>query len=148
MYLDDEELREIFVGLDTDGNRQVDWSEFVTACLGEEYARQREYAWASFRVFDMRKQGFIAPRDLEEVLGCSEVRDTCGTQVVADIVAEVAEDRKVSWPIFQSMMAQDIRPRLYQRPKTHLAAVFEYECEDEVDADDPPRGCSREVLLL
>eukprot|EP00969_Alexandrium_andersonii_P040286 1766373-Alexandrium_andersonii.AAC.1 len=54
---------------DIDGGGELNYSEFVAACLDYRVYTKDEVLWGAFRIFDRKGFGRIGPGDLRELWG-------------------------------------------------------------------------------
>merc|ERR1712093_812979 len=66
----EQELGEMIASVDTDGNGQIDFSEFLTmmARRMSEVQGEDDDLRAAFKVFDKDGNGFISPQELRQVM--------------------------------------------------------------------------------
>mmetsp|Transcript_16207 Transcript_16207/g.46345 ORF Transcript_16207/g.46345 Transcript_16207/m.46345 type:complete len:281 (+) Transcript_16207:741-1583(+) len=59
---------ELFRHVDTDGSRQIDYTEFLAVALSDLHLQREELCWEAFRIIDKDGDGQIGTRDLRSAL--------------------------------------------------------------------------------
>jgi Ca2+-binding EF-hand superfamily protein len=83
-----QQVAEMFVKLDLDGDGRIDYTEFCAAALSEKMLEQENILWMAFKSFDVHNDdGKITKAEIEEVLSSTNVREAW-TPAVCDAVAK------------------------------------------------------------
>merc|ERR1712039_927338 len=63
------QLEWLFLELDTDGDGELQYTEFLAAALSAHRYLQEDIAWAAFKKFDVSSKGAITSDDLRKAFG-------------------------------------------------------------------------------
>jgi calcium-dependent protein kinase len=100
-----EELEIMLKSVDSDGSGQIDYTEFLAACLERRQYIQEDRMWSAFRVFDTDVNGKISKKELGIILAGGKLDDVCKTNV--ESIMEVTDkdgDGEISFEEFVTMM--------------------------------------------
>jgi len=70
------EIEQLFADLDMDGSGEIDYTEFIAACLDQKVQQQEEACWAAFRVFDLNGNGKVSFEELHSVVKSADMHGT------------------------------------------------------------------------
>uniref|UniRef100_A0A7S2J0T5 Calmodulin n=1 Tax=Alexandrium andersonii TaxID=327968 RepID=A0A7S2J0T5_9DINO len=68
-HLPEDQAGEIFRALDTNNDDEINYSEFLAAMVSSRIALHDDLLKATFKRFDLAKDGYIWPKELQQVLG-------------------------------------------------------------------------------
>merc|ERR1712048_814008 len=83
------DLQQIMQDCDSDGNGDIDYTEFLAATLDKRVYLKEDVCWAAFRLFDRNGDGKISQDELKQVMADSEVKDKVGTENLANMMKEL-----------------------------------------------------------
>jgi calcium-dependent protein kinase len=63
-----KELSDLVEEIDTNGNKSIDYTEFIIRMMDKKAYAQRDACWAAFRVFDLDDDGVISTDELAMVI--------------------------------------------------------------------------------
>lgn len=103
----EQELGEMIASVDTDGNGQIDFSEFLTmmARRMSEVQGEDDDLRAAFKVFDKDGNGFISPQELRQVM--INLGEKLSEEEIDSMIREADSngDGQVDFEEFARMMA-------------------------------------------
>merc|ERR1712136_214326 len=73
------DLQQIMEHIDSDGSGEIEYNEFLAACLDRRLYMKEDVCWSAFRVFDRNGDGKISKEELRQVLHDSSVQEVAGT---------------------------------------------------------------------
>ena len=65
---DDEEIRQIFFGIDIDNNNRIDFTEFIAANMDKSIYSDNAKLKNAFEYFDLDKSGIITRENIIKIL--------------------------------------------------------------------------------
>lgn len=104
-----KDLMRLFEEVDLDGNRQIDYTEFLAATLDRKCYREEEALWAAFQVFDRDRSGTISKAELARVLGSEGLQDVVDQSDIERVIAECDADAdgSIDFQEFVAMMRRE-----------------------------------------
>ncbi|XP_073391541.1 calcium-dependent protein kinase 7-like [Physcomitrium patens] len=104
--LTEHEVRMLMEAADVDGNRTLDYGEFVAATVHLQRLDDDDHLRRAFDVFDVNESGFIEVEELREAVGESLMGSSSESDVVQAILSEVDLDKdgRISYEEFAMMM--------------------------------------------
>merc|ERR1719487_12004 len=63
-----QEMRQIFEAVDVDGNKRIEYTEFLAAALDRRQTCEEHGLWMAFNVFDHDGSGMISKQELKDIL--------------------------------------------------------------------------------
>merc|ERR1712086_436918 len=69
-----EHLRRDFEAMDVDGDKRIEYTEFLAAALDQRFHCEEHSCWMAFNVFDRNGSGMISKKELRDIL---ENNETC-----------------------------------------------------------------------
>jgi calcium-dependent protein kinase len=106
--LPQEEIEQLMALADMNGNKSLDYLEFVGAAMHVHKLQQEEYLIEVFRAFDEDNSGFISREELEHALkkGSSKFSNQELQQDIAKVLLECDQDKdgRIDYAEFVSMM--------------------------------------------
>lgn len=105
--LPDDEMRDIFDKLDTNGDQEIHYSDFLAAMLKNRITLHEDLLHSTFAKFDVDKSGFITVDNLRCILG-----DTFRGEKVEQLVADVdrLKEGHISYPNFVEYLCGEGSP--------------------------------------
>lgn len=102
------ELEQMLKSVDSDGSGQIDYTEFIAACLDKRQYIQEDRLWSAFRVFDTDNSGKISKKELSSLLAGGKLEDVCRANI-DDILKDADRDGdgEISFEEFVAMMKTD-----------------------------------------
>lgn len=100
------DLADIVQSIDSDGNGNIDYTEFLAATLDSKAYLKEEACRAAFRTFDLNGDGRISQAELFQVLNTDGIPEAVGLRRVEELVAEVDinGDGDIDFEEFMTMM--------------------------------------------
>jgi len=86
------DLQQTIDGLDSDGSGEIDYTEFLAACLDQRFYVKEDVCRQAFRVFDKDGDGHITTEELKAVLGDDEVEGVVGAATIQALMGQVDKD--------------------------------------------------------
>merc|ERR1712110_412062 len=83
------DLQQIMEQVDTDGSGNIDYNEFIAACLDKKTYAQEDVCWSAFRLFDRNGDGKISRDELRCVLSDGDVESMINAQALKEIMTSV-----------------------------------------------------------
>jgi len=110
-------LEDLLKSVDMNGSGNLDYTEFVAACLDKKLYMQRDVCWNAFRIFDLDGDGKITREELSKVLNGNSVKTTLGEDKIESLIREVDEDGdgEIDFEEFVDMMSLQKPPT--KRPR-------------------------------
>merc|ERR1719401_1969288 len=84
------ELMEMFRSADLDTSGEIDYTEFIAACLDKRIRQQEEACWAAFSVFDLDGNGLISYEELHSVVNSAGMQDAIPKDTLKDVWRELS----------------------------------------------------------
>jgi calcium-dependent protein kinase len=92
-HLDDlEDLRSLMENMDVDGNKRIDFSEFIAATMNTKHFYQDDLLWEAFHVFDHDHSGAICKKELAHILEDKDIQGMGSKSSVAAVLEECDRD--------------------------------------------------------
>ena len=103
--LSEEEVKEMFESVDTDGSGTIEFSEFVVAAMQQRQLTSSDKLQAAFRMFDKDGSGIISADEIRDVLNFGG-SNTLSVEAVDKIIqqVDVNGDGEISFEEFVTMM--------------------------------------------
>merc|ERR1719408_1067980 len=77
-----EVMRQQFELVDVDGNKRIEYTEFLAAALDRRMQSEESSCWMAFNAFDHDGSGMISRKELEDILSdtskCLDLTQTLG----------------------------------------------------------------------
>ena len=110
-FLSDKEIDEIFNRVDCDGTGEIEYSEFVIACMDEEDLLSTARLRKAFQLFDQDNGGSITVDELREIFkffnkAGADLDDEYVEKIIAAVDADGSGD--VSFAEFVEMMTHGV----------------------------------------
>ena len=101
--MNQEEIKEILSGVDTDKNGAINYTEFIAATLNKILSNDRTRIEKAFKVLDKNGDGTINEKDLREVLSGNNLQ-FFDSKIVNEIIKEcdINKDGSVTFEEFHS----------------------------------------------
>jgi len=109
-----EEMRRVFEAVDLDGNKRIEYTEFLAAALDKRQSAEEHSCWMAFNVFDHDGSGMISKKELKDILEneekCLEMTSTFGTTIDSQSIArclaecDADEDGQIDFQEFLDVM--------------------------------------------
>mmetsp|Transcript_21987 Transcript_21987/g.24418 ORF Transcript_21987/g.24418 Transcript_21987/m.24418 type:complete len:120 (+) Transcript_21987:235-594(+) len=102
--LNEDEIDQLFMDVDTDRSGFIDYSEFIVATMSSKKNMSEEKLTAAFKLFDTDGNGTISPDELKSVLSSSgQISD----ESIEDILKQADEnnDGEIEFDEFCKLMA-------------------------------------------
>ena len=105
--IDDYVWTSVVREVDTDGNGEIDYSEFVVATMNEKNLLSNNKLQTAFKMFDKDGGGSISTDEIKQVLSFGQNLDEA---VVQQIIEQVDKngDGEISYEEFAAMMLKNI----------------------------------------
>jgi len=102
-HYDEEELEQMFVGMDLDGTGKVHYSEFLAATIEAHGAISEERVAEAFDRLDSDDSGYITKKDILDFLG-----DSISEEYAQGIVdeADIDHDHRISYEEFLALWSE------------------------------------------
>jgi len=113
----DDQIRNIFDALNTGGNEDIHYSEFLAAMVSTRIAMHDDLLAATFRRFDIDRSGFISRQNLATVLG--ESFDGAKVEALLE-EADSGKDGLISYEEFIQYMKQGRAPHSHSEVAERL----------------------------
>lgn len=99
--MNQEEIKEILSGVDTDKNGAINYTEFIAATLNKILSNDRTRIEKAFKVLDKNGDGTINEKDLREVLSGNNLQ-FFDSKIVNEIIKEcdINKDGSVTFEEF------------------------------------------------
>lgn len=101
-----DSLKDIMEGADVDGNKRIDYTEFLAATISQKRFGEETACWAAFECFDKDGSGRINQKELVAVLQSDTVQATFGKTAV-DMMLQASDtdgDGEIDFQEFMAMM--------------------------------------------
>lgn len=89
-FLNEDEIDQLFIDVDTDKSGFIDYSEFIVASMSSKKNMSEEKLTAAFKMFDSDGSGTISKDELKKVLSSS---NQIGDETIETILWEVDKDK-------------------------------------------------------
>jgi len=113
----DDQIRNTFDALDTGGNEEIHYTEFLAAMVSTRIAMHDDLLAATFRRFDIDRSGFISRQNLATVLGESFDGTTVNSLLEE---ADADKDGLISYEKFIHYMKQGRAPHSHSEVADRL----------------------------
>merc|ERR1719440_1124922 len=106
------DVDKLFSTMDIDGFKQIDYTEFCAAAMGERATNQDDILWAAFKTFDVDNTGDLTVDNVKTILDNSDMQDSWTPEVCKEVGMEViksfdsAGDGKITFDDFKAMMTK------------------------------------------
>lgn len=85
--------KEMLKGIDMDGSGEIDYTEFIAACLDKRVKQQEDMCWTAFRVFDTDGSGRISKQELHAMVSGADLSGAFSTATLEQLWKElIGED--------------------------------------------------------
>jgi calcium-dependent protein kinase len=118
-------VEELFSKMDMDGSKNIDYTEFCAAAMGEKAVSQDEMLWAAFKTFDVDNSGSISVENLRQILDNADVQDQWSAETCKDVGQEIVSrfdsdgDGLICFEDFQKMMSKNWNKAHDETMKAH-----------------------------
>ncbi|KAF7458403.1 calcium-dependent protein kinase CDPK5 [Cryptosporidium felis] len=104
-----DDIDNLLMELDTDGNGRIDYTEFLAASIDHRLYEQESLCKAAFRVFDLDMDGRISPQELSRVLNVTFIQEAFEQSTIDSLLKEVDtnQDGFIDFNEFMRMMMGD-----------------------------------------
>jgi len=102
----EEEIEETFSKIDTDGSGQIDYSEFIAACMYQSEFINSQRLRVAFKVLDTDNSGSINAQELKKALGGNRFDDNFWEGLISEV--DLNGDGEISFQEFQAMMSKTL----------------------------------------
>jgi len=92
------EIEQLFADLDMDGSGEIDYTEFIAACLDQKVQNQEEACWAAFRVFDSNGDGKVSFEELHSVVKGADMHGAFPQETLQHLWQELTGQELTSEP--------------------------------------------------
>jgi calcium-dependent protein kinase len=132
--MDNDEIKQLFDGTDTDGDLEIAYSDFLAASLQDPARVHPELFQSAFRRFDVQCTGKITVQSLRDVTG--DLFEECD---VAEMIGEVAR-REEGWISYEDFLDhfQHCDSVQAETPKS---------CRAEESAQSPPLHRTKKLCM-
>merc|ERR1719440_773489 len=109
---DSTDVEKLFATMDIDGSKQIDYTEFCAAAMGERATSQDDILWAAFKTFDVDNTGDLTVDNVKTILDNADMQDSWTPEVCKEVGMEViksfdsAGDGKITFDDFKAMMTK------------------------------------------
>lgn len=106
------DVDKLFSTMDIDGSKQIDYTEFCAAAMGERATNQDDIIWAAFKTFDVDNTGDLTVDNIKAILDNSDMQDSWSPEVCREVGMEVIKmfdkdgDGRITFDDFKSMMTK------------------------------------------
>jgi calcium-dependent protein kinase len=106
------DVEKLFATMDIDGSKQIDYTEFCAAAMGERATNQDDIIWAAFKTFDVDNSGDLTVDNIKTILDNADVMDSWSPEVCREVGMEVIKmfdkdgDGKICFEDFKTMMTK------------------------------------------
>merc|ERR1712228_644687 len=102
-------MRELMEAADVDGNKRIDYTEFLTAAMDQAHYHEVNACWTAFSVFDRDGSGTISKQELAQVMCDESVKSLLDSKAIEEVLAECDKDRdgQIDFDEFLAMMSGD-----------------------------------------
>ncbi|KAK6588446.1 calcium-dependent kinase [Cryptosporidium xiaoi] len=103
------DIDNLLMELDTDGNGRIDYTEFIAASIDHKLYEQESLCRAAFKVFDLDMDGKISPQELGRVLNVKFIQEAFEQSTIDSLLKEVDtnQDGYIDFNEFMKMMMGD-----------------------------------------
>lgn len=77
---------------DTDGSGDINYTEFIAACIGSSIYLNEAYLKQAFDMFDKDKSGKIDSEEVIALLSGEEMKDLVPQDAIKDAIKEIDQD--------------------------------------------------------
>lgn len=104
-----DDIDNLLMELDTDGNGRIDYTEFIAASIDHKLYEQESLCKAAFKVFDLDMDGRISPQELSRVLNITFLQEAFEQSTIESLLKEVDinQDGYIDFNEFMKMMMGD-----------------------------------------
>ncbi|OII72514.1 calcium calmodulin dependent protein kinase [Cryptosporidium ubiquitum] len=104
-----DDIDNLLMELDTDGNGRIDYTEFIAASIDHKLYEQESLCKAAFKVFDLDMDGRISPQELSRVLNITFLQEAFEQSTIDSLLKEVDinQDGYIDFNEFMKMMMGD-----------------------------------------
>jgi len=96
------DLQAIMEDIDTSGNGQIDYTEFLASTIDTQKHIKADVCWQAFRAFDKNGDGVISLEELKEVIRDGDVKALASNELMAEV--DKSGDGKIDFEEFLVMM--------------------------------------------
>jgi len=99
------DLQKIMEDIDTSGNGQIDYTEFLASTIDQQKHIKADVCWQAFRAFDKNNDGVISLDELREVIADTDVNKMASESLLKEI--DSSGDGLIDFNEFLIMMGLD-----------------------------------------
>lgn len=121
-----DDIDNLLMELDTDGNGRIDYTEFIAASIDHKLYEKESLCKAAFKVFDLDMDGRISPQELSHVINVTFLQEAFEQSTIDSLLKEVDinQDGYIDFNEFMKMMMGD---KQEQKPETKAQIVEDEE---------------------
>jgi len=103
------ELQALMEGIDVDGSRRIDYTEFLAAALDSRMYEEDSACWAAFQVFDKDGSGEISKEEILQILEGDNIKNVMGNRSIERVMkdCDANADGGIDFQEFMRMMRGD-----------------------------------------
>jgi len=143
-----DEFQMLFADVDMNGSGEIDYTEFIAACIDKRIKQQEDSCWAAFRVFDLDGNGKITHQELHAVVKSADMSGAFSQDTLEQIWRELTGEELSDSPQEHLDGQVDFDQFLAALGSVETARIRAAKPAEASASEDKPASASRGLPIL